>query len=152
MSYFVNVTAGFQTKTEEQAGYIANFFKEAASLMECETSSFSRGPITTDKIAVTTTTHTVVFDEHNANWSAHADINRLFLRGIQQHFQNVLLVRKHVFLNDVLAAIGHRPTRDGQLVGWYNEPGSKPIIFETEVTDNAVLISFDVDGIIYNRI
>ena len=52
------------------------------------------------------------------NWEANSDYNLMFLRGIQNYANDLLHSRGHVFLNEVLDAIGLKRTQEGQSLGW----------------------------------
>lgn len=52
------------------------------------------------------------------NWEANSDYNLMFLKGIQSYANDLLHSRGHVFLNEVLDAIGLKRTPEGQSLGW----------------------------------
>lgn len=58
------------------------------------------------------------FDETNVNWTRDPMRNYAFLKGVQQHMNNILSIRGHVFLNDVLDALGMPRQREGSVMGW----------------------------------
>ena len=64
------------------------------------------------------------FDEENPNWTKDPESNRLFLQGIQNRLNDRLQRKGHLFLNDVLVALGMKPTQAGQMFGWkiYKDP------------------------------
>jgi len=104
-----------------------------------------------------------VFDESNRNWVPNAESNRLFLEANQRYFNDMLMVHKHVFLNDVYKNLGFEPTSYGQTVGWIygSEKGDNYIDFSIYQCTNAdfpingdrnILLDFNVDGIIYHLI
>jgi hypothetical protein len=106
-----------------------------------------------------------IFDWTNPWWD-DGDIgyNLTFLRAQQSYFNNLLIANKHVFLNDVLKALGYPPTRVGQEVGWNYNPDSENDgyidfrITESYVTDDygsrrkVILLDFNVDGSILNKV
>jgi hypothetical protein len=106
------------------------------------------------------------FDETNVHWSRDPVHNYLFLKGVQQHANNMLRIRGHVFLNDVLddLRIPRRP--EGAVTGWlYNsETGDNYIDFGFMTGDDphtvafrngvekTVRLNFNIDGPIWNLI
>lgn len=113
-----------------------------------------------------------LFDETNVNWSKNHDYNVVFLRGVQNHMNDQLAAKGHVFLNEVYDALGMEHTPAGAVTGWIYEPkweddhqGDGFIdfgIFEdnanTRIRDfcvgleGGVMLEFNVDGTIWNRI
>lgn len=62
--------------------------------------------------------YALLFDESNRYWEAESGTNKTFLLIKQQHFNDMLYVRGHLFLNDVHRALGFPETKAGQAVGW----------------------------------
>lgn len=62
------------------------------------------------------------FDEACNDWHKNPEYNLLFLRGVQQWANDVLIARKYIFLNEVYEAIGLPKTEAGQVVGWIYDP------------------------------
>lgn len=105
------------------------------------------------------------FDELNANWNRETEYNIVFLRAQQNYWNDVLRTRGHVFLNEVYKSIGMTHTRAGSVVGWvlgpdsdnyidfgiYDSRNDKAIDF-VNGREGAILLDFNVDGIIYDRI
>lgn len=73
------------------------------------------------------------FDESNPNWKHDPQAVYLFLKGVQQHMNNRLQVRGHVFLNEVFDALGMPRQPEGQIAGW---------IWNTKEGDNMVDFGF----------
>lgn len=110
-------------------------------------------------------TGAVIFDETNPNWDSNNGFNRSFLFAQQEHFTNILNSRGHIFLNEVYRGLGFPHTAEGALLGWikpedgregfvdfglYNATeGSKSFI---DGRDNVVLLDFNVDGVIFDKI
>jgi len=105
------------------------------------------------------------FDEVSPNWSREANNNLLFLRCQQQYFNDILRARGHVFLNEVYDALGIERTRAGSVVGWVvSKEGDNYIDFGIFDGENprardfvngremSILLDFNVDGIIYDKI
>lgn len=60
----------------------------------------------------------VKFDGANPHFSNDGEINLMFLRSVQNHMNNLLQVRGHLFLNEVLDELSIPRTYEGQLLGW----------------------------------
>ena len=91
------------------------------------------------------------------------DYNMMFLRQQQNYFNDLLRVRKHVFLNEVYDALGIPRSQAGAVVGWMiseendnfidfgifdgDKPRSRDFVNGYE---NSILLDFNVDGVIYN--
>lgn len=103
------------------------------------------------------------FDEYSVQWTKDPAHNLFFLRS-QQNFANDLLKsRGHVFLNEVYDMLGIPRTKAGAVVGWvrYKNTDDNFIDFDIYSTRNrsfvngynrAVLLDFNVDGVIYDKI
>lgn len=104
------------------------------------------------------------FDETNINWEKDANLNMFFLQA-QEKFANEKLHRQgFVFLNDVYDALGFPKTSVGQLVGWFDGgEGDDFVSFGIDGTtqkkrdfvngfEPAILLDFNVDGVIYDLI
>ena len=102
------------------------------------------------------------FDEGCINWTKSPEKNLYFLR-IQQATANDLLhARGHIFLNEVYDMLGIPRTEDGQLVGWIR--GGQDVDFGiynlykeanrdfVNGYEPVVLLDFNVDGLIYNKL
>lgn len=101
------------------------------------------------------------------SWSPQPDYNLVFLQGVQNWSNDMLRLRGHVFLNDVFDSLGMDRTKDGAVVGWvYNRKDGKGDnyidfgIFDHRdrfhdfITgrEGAILLDFNVDGLVYNLI
>lgn len=111
-----------------------------------------------------------LFDEFNKNWNPTPEFNLFFLRGQQNYLNDLLQVRGHVLLNDVYDALGMERTTPGMIVGWMKDAkergaGDGYIDFgiwsENSMermhdfmvgNEQAILLDFNVDGVIYNNI
>ena len=110
--------------------------------------------------------YAVFFDEYNPNWSKDPEINKLFLKAQQNYFNDLLRARGHVFLNEVYSELGFGHTKAGAVVGWKLSPEGDNFIdfgvFSADAPDQirefvngregSVLLDFNVDGLIYNKI
>lgn len=95
-------------------------------------------------------------EESTRNWSTDPDINRLFIRTVQNHLNDRLRTRGFLFLNEVYNELGLSWTKAGQLVGWLwssDEP-QKSVSFSDyeEGEGGAILLDFNVEGVIYDKI
>lgn len=86
---------------------------------------------------------TAIYDSTNSHWSEHPDFNQIYLRSQQNYWNDMLVARGHVFLNEILQELGLPLFRDGQIVGW--KKGSK-IEFNPEYKKDRILLHFEVDG------
>jgi hypothetical protein len=59
-----------------------------------------------------------VFDNKNPNWDHNDDNNVFFLTRFQNILNDRLRAQGYLFTNDVLNALGIRPTTGGQMSGW----------------------------------
>ena len=106
-----------------------------------------------------------VFDSHNPNWSDNPSFNMSFLRAQQSLLNNKLQTAGHVFLNEVYEELGYEHTQEGAVVGWildskhddyidfglfdlHKEPVRRFVNGET----NIILLDFNVDGVIFDKI
>jgi len=62
--------------------------------------------------------YALLFDESNPYWENSAGVNKSLLVIKQQHFNDMLNVRGHLFLNEVHRGLGFPDTKPGQIVGW----------------------------------
>lgn len=104
------------------------------------------------------------FDETNRNWDQNTEFSLMFLRAQQQIFTDQLRAKGHVFLNDVLEALGYEHSPVGSLVGWVKGMGDDFVDFGLYDPNNdsakafinglsgAVLLNFNVDGVIWDKI
>lgn len=105
------------------------------------------------------------FDELNPNWQKSPEQNKYFLQSVQNHMNDRLRVKGHVFLNEVYDELGFERSEAGQLVGWiWNGDGDNYIDFNifdgTDLTkrefvnghERSILLDFNVDGVVYDLI
>ncbi len=102
----------------------------------------------------------VVYGPDCREWQNSAEFNRLFLEA-QEKFANHRLRRNgHLFLNDVYESLGLDDTPAGQIVGWIwnSENGDNYVDFGLQearikyADDPALILDFNVDGVIWNKI
>ena len=102
------------------------------------------------------------FDEASTEWRKDAELNRLFVTCQQNYLNQLLQVRGHVFLNEAYDALGLERSSAGQVVGWIiGEEGDNYIDFGLyeasnsrfiNGTERSILLDFNVDGVIYDKI
>lgn len=105
------------------------------------------------------------FDEYSNNWSKTPEYNFLFLRAQQNYANDLLHSRGHVFLNEVYDMLGIPRSQAGQVVGWtISKDGDNFIDFGLYDHDSpsahafvnglesSILLDFNVDGVVYDRI
>lgn len=104
------------------------------------------------------------FNNTNRNWEPTPEYNQIFLRMQQNYFNNLLLSRGHVFLNEVYDALGFERSQPGSVVGWLVGEGDSYIDFGLfdhknpmaqefiNGLNDSILLDFNVDGVIYNKI
>jgi len=102
------------------------------------------------------------FDETSTSWQRESEYNYAFLTHQQNWFNDILRVRRFVFLNEVYKALGLMQTTAGQAVGWFMDgEGDSYIDFGLYRSDetandfingreNSILLDFNVDGPIYH--
>lgn len=106
-----------------------------------------------------------VFDESSRQWQKSAEYNFLFLRKAQEHFNDLLYSRGHLFLNEVYDYLDIPRTEAGQFVGWLKDGDGdcKVDIGLFRIDDERhrafingyernIILDFNVDGIIYDKI
>lgn len=104
-----------------------------------------------------------IFDDISPHWEKDAEYNRMFLEGQRQHLNRILQTRGHVFLNDVYDRLGLERSPEGAVVGWLHtkDDNSSFIDFGIHAAYNSrfvmgyersILLDFNPDGIIYDKI
>lgn len=105
------------------------------------------------------------FDDASRNWMPSPEMNLTFLRCQQNYANDKLRINKHLFLNEVYDMLGIPRTSEGQVVGWViGEHGDNFVDFGLYETtspagrmfingqENAVLLDFNVDGVVFELI
>lgn len=105
------------------------------------------------------------FDELSQNWSRTPEYNLLFVRCQQNYANDLLQARGHVFLNEVYDMLGLDRSKAGAVVGWViSDEGDNYIDFGVFDGNNprardfvngregSILLDFNVDGVIYDKI
>ena len=107
------------------------------------------------------------FDNNSASWSKEPEYNFIFLKAQQNWANDMLHARGHVFLNDVYDQLGIERSKAGAVVGWlltrngttdnfinfgvFDEKSEKARDFVNGF-EGAILLDFNVDGVIYDQI
>ena len=112
------------------------------------------------------------YDESNPNYRGDRTLNKAFLIAQQNYANDLLIIRGHVFLNEVYERLGFEHTKEGAIVGWVlkspeemKEEGraghidfgifdvaNDPAREFVNGTNPTVLLDFNVDGIIFDLI
>lgn len=105
------------------------------------------------------------FDESCKSWSKQPGYNQIFLTCQQNYANDLLRSRGHVFLNEVYDVLGIPRTKAGAVVGWVQSDCGDGFIdfgvFSGDVymgmefvrgNERSVLLDFNVDGVIYDKI
>lgn len=105
------------------------------------------------------------FDEYSPNYQKDPELNLLFLKCQQEWANQKLRARGHLFLNEVYDSLfgeGERRTKAGAVVGWViSKEGPNFVDFGLYNAENSrfvngfepsVLLDFNVDGVIYDKI
>lgn len=105
------------------------------------------------------------FDEGCGPWSKDPSVNRYFLLAQQSYWCDVLKSRGHVFLNEVYLSLDLPHSTEGAVVGWVMGAGGDDYvdfgIFDGGTQrirdfwngrEGAILLDFNVDGTIYDKI
>lgn len=106
--------------------------------------------------------YSIFFDDGNEGWNKDPEITKFYLIQQQNHANNLLKARGHLFLNEVYDILGAPRTKAGQVVGWvYDEnnpdvdnfvdfgifdahdPGARDFVNGRE---RVILLDFNVDG------
>ena len=107
------------------------------------------------------------FNNTNRYWQNASGYNLMFLRTVQDRFNDLLQSRGNgiVFLNEVYEALGLEPTIPGQLVGWHRDFGDGYIDFGIALNhssdelrrfdllmQNGIILDFNVAGVVYDML
>lgn len=95
----------------------------------------------------------VQLDETSVNWMPDPDAIELFLRGVRNHMTNILAIRGHVFVNDILDELHMHRLRAGQIRGWVRNADNPHHYVDMSWTRNGGtwVIVFNTEGDILER-
>lgn len=100
--------------------------------------------------------YSIIFDENSRMWTDDSELNRFFIQ-VQQNWANdCLKVQGHLFLNEVYDRFAVKRSGVGATSGWLmnGEGSSNYVDFKLMINedDNSIIIDFNPDGIIYDKI
>ena len=100
-----------------------------------------------------------IFDATNPYWKPDRDINEYFLRSVQQHCQDQLVLNGHCMLNTAYKNLGFSDSPEGAVVGWsQNVPGDDFVSFGLDYGinqnpgENRWILDFNVNGVVFEHI
>jgi len=117
-----------------------------------------------DKDGNATSLYARFFDECSSQWSKTPEYNLMTLKCQQSYANDLLNTRGHVFLNEVYEMLGLEHSQAGAVVGWVKGNGDSFIDFGIYDTDSeacrafvnglerSILLDFNVDGVMYDKI
>jgi hypothetical protein len=106
------------------------------------------------------------FDELCPDFKKNPEYNMIFLKAQQNYCNDMLQARGHLFLNEVYDMLGIERTGAGAVVGWVHGKGGDDFvdfgIFDDKNNErvrdfvngreNAILLDFNVDGVVWDKI
>jgi Family of unknown function (DUF6353) len=105
------------------------------------------------------------FDPLSTEWSKEPEYNLIFLKCQQNYVNDLLRARGHVFLNEVYDKLGIPRSKAGSVVGWILIGDVRDNFIDFGVWDDqgtvrdfvngreaSILLDFNVDGVIYDKI
>ena len=118
----------------------------------------------TDRANIGPSEYAKFFDRSCPEWDENPQYGLKWLRANETAANDILNTRGHIFLNEVYDMIGLPHTTAGAVVGWVKGQGDGFVDFglykpDNESArrfingeDNVVLLDFNVDGVIYDKI
>lgn len=92
------------------------------------------------------------FDKMSPNWSQRFSNNLVFLTAQENYLNKLLFGRGHVFLNEVLDALGFERTVEGCLVGWLSNGESISFGLPKNQVEGSITLTFNVQGVMFHKI
>ena len=100
--------------------------------------------------------------EGSTQWSKVHEYNLDFLKAKEEHFNNQLLIKGFVTINDVFSELGFPATEAGMICGWRykSDRGDGYISFKPRgydggwafgVNGDEILLDFNIDGVIFDQ-
>lgn len=108
--------------------------------------------------------YTRLFDESSCWWKKSAEQNQFFLQMQQNHANDLLRIRGHLFLNEVFDMLDLPRTKMGSVCGWVYGEGDSFVDFGIwdatkegvrrfiNCQENCIWLDFNCDGVIYDLI
>lgn len=86
--------------------------------------------------------YSFIFDETNNNWVKNGAADYTWLMAQCAYVNNLLQVKRYLFLNDVLVILGMKPVKYGQMAGWiinkHHQKGDTSIDFFKDIDVTAL--------------
>lgn len=156
----VQLFEGYRERVREEVGVEKEL--EIYTNAEAEVTGQGKNKVYSFEVDPTTMTlgHARIFDETNKEWRADAEWNMTFLNAQQIYYNQLLQVRGHVFLNEIYESLGFEHSNQGSVVGWViDEETPNYIDFGllksprfVNGDERAVILDFNVNGVIYGKI
>jgi hypothetical protein len=94
----------------------------------------------------------IIFDTDSPNWLPTPEYNKVFLKQLENYFNDILNRRGNVFINEINDDLGLRRTRDGQVMGWVSGPGVHISFNMRDLENGYIEIDFNHMGNILDKI
>ena len=97
-------------------------------------------------------------------WSSNPQMNETFLKSQERYCNDLFTIQGHLFLNEVLDALGLERTSAGQVLGWFKGAGDDYIDFgfldgyikdwntDSDLCKKNIRLNFNCDGPIYDML
>lgn len=118
----------------------------------------------TSELTHPTNPYTRIFDQASCWWKKDPEQNRFFLQVQQNHANDLLRIRGHLFLNEVFDMLDLPRTKEGSVCGWIYGEGDSFVDFGIwdatkqgvrdfiNARENCVWLDFNCDGLIFDKI
>lgn len=159
--YRKNVVAELGEEKDKEFKYNLKEAREAAN----EKTVPTHPGVRKEKTAADYSQYAKFFDSANPNWSKTPEYNMMFLKAQQNWANDLLVARGHLFLNEVYDALGLPRTQAGAVVGWIYGEGydnyvdfglfdgsSEAVRAFVNGDEDTILLDFNVDGVIWDKI
>ena len=132
-------SANYRQAVKERYGEEVD--KELAYGVKTETIETQKGKktITTENKKVNAPDdYRITYKKGCPGWVDNELLRESYLYGIEKHCNNILNIKRKLFLNDVYDLLGYPRTQQGQIFGWYIAP-------DEDLQDNRVI--FDITNL-----
>jgi len=167
-----NAFEGYRSRVKEELGEEQDrHFRYGTEISEIEVTEMDeKGKTKTVKEKIenidraTVSEYARFFDKSCPEWDPNPTFNLRWLRANETSANDILNSRGHIFLNEVYDMIGLPHTPEGAVAGWVKGNGDGYVDFGLydpnnesarrfiNGEDNVVLLDFNVDGIIFDKI